>query len=114
MKLEHTPMPVRFSEWLAGVRRFINQMAPHHRARDGGRLLVEAVQEIERMNNIQQQLAELRSGYYSNLHCERIFLESYDRKGRDSCLQTAMFHRAQARAKLVLIRSLEEQEGEAK
>ena len=66
------------------------------------------------MNDIQRQLAALRSEYYNNLHCELIAFQSYDREGRDSFLETATFHRTQARAKLVLIRSLEEQEGEAK
>jgi len=65
-------------------------------------------------NDRQRQIEALRSGYQTNLHCERTALESHDREGRDSCLQTAMFHRAQARAKLIRLRSLEEQEGEAK
>jgi len=65
-------------------------------------------------NDRQRQIEALRSGYQTNLHCERTALESHDREGRDSCLQTAMFHRAQARAKLIRLRSLEEQEGKAK
>ena len=66
------------------------------------------------MNDIQRQLAALRSEYYNNLHCELIAFQSYDREGRDSFLQTATLHRTQARAKLVLIRALEKQEEQGK
>jgi len=66
------------------------------------------------MNDRQRQIEALRSGYQINLKYERAAMATYDRVGRDSCLQTAMLHREQGRAKLIRIRTLEEQEGEAK
>ena len=47
-----TVQPVRCSAWLGDLRRYITQMAPHHRGRTGGRLLLKAADEIERLRAI--------------------------------------------------------------
>ena len=43
---------VRCSAWLDDVRRHIAQMAPHHKERAGGRMLIEAADEIDRLRDI--------------------------------------------------------------
>lgn len=54
---EAAPLPVGLHAVVRRLRGHIAQMAPHQRERRGGQLIIEATDELERLQNVLQRIA---------------------------------------------------------